>query len=118
MGILHVFFCLADRVADAYWHLRKTVKMEQDGKKGANASIVEFTEKGDGLNHRVTAAHEKKKEILRGCSTSAERDLFDIVSFKQENFVHSWESPEKYYDAILWYVFPCLYYLKGNFFTF
>lgn len=102
MDISCVFFCLVDRVADAYWHLRKIVKVEQDDKKRANATRVEVTEKGDGLEKNATAAQEEKKGISRNCSPSAERNLFDIVSFKQENFVHGRDSPEKYYDAILW----------------
>lgn len=101
MDISYVFFSLADRVADAYWHLRKIVRTEHNEKRRANASRVEVIEKGDGLEKNVTAAEEEKKAISRNCSP-AERNLFDIVSFKQENFVHGRDSPEKYYDAILW----------------
>ncbi|KAH9800864.1 putative RNA methyltransferase [Citrus sinensis] len=90
----------SNRVADAYWHLRKIVRTEHNEKRRANASRVEVIEKGDGLEKNVTAAQEEKKAISRNCSP-AERNLFDIVSFKQENFVHGRDSPEKYYDAIL-----------------
>lgn len=106
MDISYVFFSLADRVADAYWHLRKIVRTEHNEKRRANASRVEVIEKGDGLEKNVTATQEEKKAISRNCSP-AERNLFDIVSFKQENFVHGRDSPEKYYDTILWLVFPC-----------
>lgn len=90
----------SNRVADAYWHLRKIVRTEHNEKRRANASRVEVIEKGDGLEKNVTAAQEEKKAISRNCSP-AERNLFDIVSFKQENFVHGRDSPEKYYDTIL-----------------
>lgn len=88
-------FWFADRVEDAYWHLRKTVKMEQAEKKHAKASRLEIAEKVDGL------VRNEEKGISRDCSSS-ERNLFDIVSFRQENFVHGRDPPEMHYDTILW----------------
>ncbi|KAJ9129508.1 hypothetical protein P3X46_019440 [Hevea brasiliensis] len=90
-----------DRISDAYWHLRKFVRVEHVGKSSTKASTVEVTEKANDSEHCTTSSSAKEKELAKDGLHSAERDLFDIVSFRKENFVQSWCRPEEHYDTIL-----------------
>ncbi|KAK3210662.1 hypothetical protein Dsin_015368 [Dipteronia sinensis] len=90
----------SSRIEDAYWHLRKFVKMEQAEKKCAKASKLDVAEKADDSENGVIASSIKEEVNSRECVPPEERDLSDIVSFRQENFVHSRHTPEKYYDTI------------------
>ncbi|POO00868.1 S-adenosyl-L-methionine-dependent methyltransferase [Trema orientale] len=86
----------SNRIEDAYWHLRKFVKMEQ-----GKASKSKVSENANGLGTNIAASSDiETKQTLRNCS-SQEKDLSDIVSFRQENFVQSRHPPEKHYDTIL-----------------
>lgn len=59
----------------------------------------------DSTNAPLNEKDEEKRGKLRDCSASKERDLFDIVSFQQENFVQSRNpSANTHYDTILWLV--------------
>lgn len=92
----------ADRVEDAYWHLRKIVKMEKDERKCAQASRLDVPGNTDGPQLGVTVMSSAEEEVSKDCSPPVERDLHDIVSFQQENFVHSRHPLEMQYDTILW----------------
>ncbi|KAH7572263.1 hypothetical protein ACOSP7_015329 [Xanthoceras sorbifolium] len=91
----------SSRIEDAHWHLRKFVKMEQAEKKCAKAPKLDVAEKADGSENGVIALSIKEEVNSRDCAPPVERDLSDIVSFRQENFVHSRHTPEKYYDTII-----------------
>lgn len=68
-------------------------------------STVSERENGveDSTNAPLNEKDEEKRGKLRDCSASKERDLFDIVSFQQENFVQSRNpSPNTHYDTVLW----------------
>ncbi|OAY27260.1 probable RNA methyltransferase At5g51130 isoform X2 [Manihot esculenta] len=91
----------SDRISDAYWHLRKFVRAERVQKSGAKASIVKVTEKVNDLESCANPSSDEKQEIARDSSHSEEGDLFDIVSFRKENFVQSWCQREEQYDTIL-----------------
>jgi 7SK snRNA methylphosphate capping enzyme len=91
-----------DRIEDGYWHLKKFAK-QRNGKTYAKASKLEVARSANGSEQSVTASlNEEMKEMSRDYSPSTERDLFDIVSFRQENFVQSRCPPDKHYDTILW----------------
>ncbi|XP_062147667.1 probable RNA methyltransferase At5g51130 isoform X2 [Alnus glutinosa] len=92
----------SNRIEDSYWHLKKFVKMESAQKTHAKASKLAIAESANGPEQSDTAAsNEETKEISRDCSPSMKRDLYDIVSFRQENFVQSRHPREKQYDTIL-----------------
>ena len=92
---------MPDRIEDGYWHLKKFAK-QRNGKTYAKASKLEVAGSANGSEQSVTASpNEEMKEMSRDYSPSTERDLFDIVSFRQENFVQSRCPPEKKYDTIL-----------------
>ncbi|EEF48209.1 S-adenosylmethionine-dependent methyltransferase, putative [Ricinus communis] len=91
----------SDRIADAYWHLRKFARAGGAGKSSPKASKMEVTEKINGSEHCATLSSVERKDIANGVH-SEDRDLFSIVSFKKENFIQSWCRPEEQYDTILW----------------
>lgn len=94
---------MLDRIEDSYWHLKKFVKLESARKTHAKSSKLEVAENANGPEQSVTASsNEETKGISRDCSPSMKRDLGDIVSFRQENFVQSRHPREKQYDTILW----------------
>ncbi|XP_065849179.1 probable RNA methyltransferase At5g51130 [Euphorbia lathyris] len=70
----------SDRIKDAYWHLRKS--MREIGKISTKASELNVT------------------KDMKGSHPDA-IDLFDIVSFRKENFVQSQLREEEQYDTIL-----------------
>lgn len=91
----------SNRIEDAYWHLRKFAKMDEFEKKQGRTSRSKVSEDANGLgNNAAASSDDETKQSLRSCS-SEERDLFDIVSFQQENFVQSRHPQEKHYDTIL-----------------
>ncbi|CAI0390163.1 unnamed protein product [Linum tenue] len=88
------------RISDAYWHLRKFSR-EHSGSSSTKISKEEVKEK---LNASMLIAHAvpgDDKETKKDSSFSKTRNLFDVVSFRQENFVDSRHSYEKQYDTIL-----------------
>ncbi|EXC15873.1 7SK snRNA methylphosphate capping enzyme [Morus notabilis] len=92
----------SNRIEDAYWHLRKFAKMDEFEKKQGRTSRSKVSEDANGLgNNAAASSDDETKQSLRSCS-SEERDLSDIVSFQQENFVQSRHPQEKHYDTILW----------------
>ncbi|XP_044463518.1 probable RNA methyltransferase At5g51130 [Mangifera indica] len=92
----------SNRVEDAYWHLRKIVKMEKDQRKRAQASRSDVPGNTDGSQLGVTVmSSTEKEEVSKDCSTPVERDLHDIVSFQQENFVQSQHPLQIQYDTIM-----------------
>ncbi|XP_059432865.1 probable RNA methyltransferase At5g51130 isoform X2 [Corylus avellana] len=92
----------SNRIQDSYWHLKKFVKLESARKTHAKSSKLEVTESANGPEQSVTASsNEETKGISRDCSPSMKRDLYDIVSFREENFVQSRHPREKQYDTIL-----------------
>lgn len=92
-----------DRVEDAHWNLRKILRKESAGKMHSNTSKIEAVERANGLHDCTSASsNEQTKDISRDFSTCKEKDLSDIVSFQQENFVQSWCPPQdKSYHTIL-----------------
>lgn len=78
------------------------MRAERVQKSGAKASIVKVTEKVNDLESCANPSSDEKQEIARDSSHSEEGDLFDIVSFRKENFVQSWCQREEQYDTILW----------------
>ncbi|CAI0390104.1 unnamed protein product [Linum tenue] len=88
------------RISDAYWHLRKILR-EHSGSSSTKIFKEEVKEK---LNASKLIAHvvpRDDKETKKDSSFSETRNLFDVVSFRQENFVDSRHSHEKQYDTIL-----------------
>ncbi|XP_054804292.1 probable RNA methyltransferase At5g51130 isoform X2 [Prosopis cineraria] len=95
-------------VQDAYWNLRKAVKLESSGKKPANASKlrVEYHPDGNLEQSVAVSSSEEPKEVSREPSSMdnrnlEDRNLFDVVSFQRDNIVKSHHSSEKCYDTIL-----------------
>lgn len=95
-------FYISDRVQDAYWHLKKLLRIEKARKIPGNASKLEVGETANGSDCSIKGSpNEETKDSPRNCS-SEEIDLLDIVSFRKEDFVNSRDPPNKHYDTILW----------------
>ncbi|GMN50583.1 hypothetical protein TIFTF001_019740 [Ficus carica] len=85
-----------NRIEDAYWHLRKFAKMDKTEKMHGKTFGLKVSENASGLGNNTAASlDDETRQNLWSCS-SEERDLFDIVSFQQENFVHSLLSVSKW----------------------
>ncbi|KAL1325715.1 hypothetical protein HN51_035777 [Arachis hypogaea] len=101
----------SDRVEDAYWNLRKAVRLKSTGNKRAKPSKLEDKDHADNSedkdhadnseNSATVSSNEDAKGISKDILSSEQSDLFDIVSFKRENFVQSRHPPGKQYDTIL-----------------
>ena len=72
------------------------------GKTSANASKLDVADKFNGSVDPAAPSSAEKGDISKDGLPSEERDLFDIVSFRKENFVLSRFRPEEQYDTILW----------------
>uniref|UniRef100_A0A803NT51 RNA methyltransferase n=1 Tax=Cannabis sativa TaxID=3483 RepID=A0A803NT51_CANSA len=92
----------SNRIEDAYWHLRKFVKIDSAGKIHGKDSKSKDSEDANGLGNNITASSDEETKQNLKISTTLPKNLSDIVSFRQENFVQSRYPPEKFYDAILW----------------
>ncbi|XVE70466.1 hypothetical protein DITRI_Ditri10aG0074600 [Diplodiscus trichospermus] len=86
-------------IEDAFWYLRKVVKMESAQKKQASDSNVTAVQEVNRSEKCSNLSNESNKGSSH--DSSGERDLSDIVSFRRENFVQSRHPPDKYYDTIL-----------------
>ncbi|KAM6583224.1 hypothetical protein CsatB_010226 [Cannabis sativa] len=91
----------SNRIEDAYWHLRKFVKIDSAGKIHGKDSKSKDSEDANGLGNNITASSDEETKQNLKTSTTLPKNLSDIVSFRQENFVQSRHPPEKFYDAIL-----------------
>ncbi|CAI9100403.1 OLC1v1037398C1 [Oldenlandia corymbosa var. corymbosa] len=89
-----------DRVEDAKWTLRKFVRTSK--KKSATDKST-AGEEGNQPDNLVTKSQSESSRCDSECSTtSAGRDLFDMVSFEKGNFVRNWSSPaNKLYHTIV-----------------
>ncbi|KAK7319967.1 hypothetical protein RJT34_04696 [Clitoria ternatea] len=92
----------SDRVKDAYWNLKKNVRLKTTGNKPVKAPKLQDKEQADDSGNSVTTlSNVDTKEISQEHPSSELVDLFKVVSFKQENFVQSWHPPGKQFDTIL-----------------
>ncbi|GAV90006.1 Methyltransf_4 domain-containing protein/Bin3 domain-containing protein [Cephalotus follicularis] len=91
----------SSRIEDAHWHLRKSVRMDNSKKKSAKTSELEVAKRENDSDPNSALLIEEILENSSDCCPSRKRDLFDIVSFQQENFVKSQLPPGKHYDTIL-----------------
>ncbi|KAK6941484.1 RNA methyltransferase bin3, C-terminal [Dillenia turbinata] len=91
-----------DRIEDAHWHLRKFARQQRGNvpSKGHKSEVSVIT---DVVRcSQLASLDEEKSEILNDQSASTKRDLFDVVAFRKENFVQSWQLPPgRYYDTIM-----------------
>ncbi|XP_022755002.1 probable RNA methyltransferase At5g51130 isoform X2 [Durio zibethinus] len=87
-------------IEDAFWCLRKFVKMESAQKKQASDSNAKAVQEVNRSEQCSTLSSEGTSKSSSHHS-SEERDLSDIVSFRRENFVQSHRPLDKYYDTIL-----------------
>ncbi|THG21479.1 hypothetical protein TEA_021197 [Camellia sinensis var. sinensis] len=94
--------CNIDRVQDAYWNLRRTVKTNTR-KIPPKTSKLEDAGGVNGVQNSVTNLEtEETRESLMNCSSLQGKDLLNIVTFRKENFVQNWWPPEdKCYHTIL-----------------
>ncbi|KAJ8446510.1 hypothetical protein Cgig2_027472 [Carnegiea gigantea] len=90
-----------DRINDAEWHLRNIVRKEEKaGKDHSKSSKEEGVERVNGTEPAETCSSNQRN--LGMGNNSVERKLFDMVSFRCENFVSSWRAlPLKHYDTIV-----------------
>ena len=87
---------MLDRVEDAYWNLRKTVRLKSTGNKPVKASKLQDKDHADDSENSVTTLlNVKTEEISKEHSSSEQIDLLKIVSFKRENFVQTQHPPGK-----------------------
>ena len=96
---IYIYIYIPDRVSDAYWHLRKFARTENVEKNSTKVTRLEVKNKVNGAKRSASASSVETKE---DSSASSKGDLFDVVSFRQENFVQSQRPSEKQYDTILW----------------
>ncbi|CAN4097445.1 unnamed protein product [Withania somnifera] len=89
------------RIQDAYWTLRKIVRSS----RAEPAGFAKSTESKNVAGIENHVAESPKKRSSTDCTEShnvQEANLFDIVSFKKENFIHNWHPGEnKSYDTII-----------------
>ncbi|KAL2342543.1 hypothetical protein Fmac_003828 [Flemingia macrophylla] len=87
-----------DRVQDAYWNLRKTVRLASTGNKHVKSSKLQDKDHADDSGNSLSSVDTKgvSKE-----HSSGKIDLSNVVSFKRENFVQSRHPPGNHYDTIL-----------------
>ncbi|XP_056692969.1 probable RNA methyltransferase At5g51130 isoform X2 [Spinacia oleracea] len=89
-----------DRINDALWRIRKTIREEKAGNGivvPSKSKVVKVMNESEGDKTCSTSAKDDETE-----TSSAERNLLDVVSFRSENFVTSWSSlPLKHYDTIV-----------------
>ncbi|XP_027342794.1 probable RNA methyltransferase At5g51130 isoform X2 [Abrus precatorius] len=91
----------SDRVEDAHWNLRKTVRLKSSGNKHVKTSELQDKDHTADSGNRAVLSNVDTKEISTEHSSLVQIDLFNIVSFKRENFVQSRHPPGKHYDTIL-----------------
>ncbi|KAG5559309.1 hypothetical protein RHGRI_009001 [Rhododendron griersonianum] len=83
----------ADRIEDAHWNLRKTVKMSTRAVQ-SKPTKLEDSERMNGVQHHVT-------EVQSG-ETRNGKDLSHIVTFQKGNFVKDWRPPEDSLSVAKW----------------
>lgn len=84
--------------------MRQAVRLESSAKKPVNASKLRAEDCPDGnVEQSVTvSSNEEPIDISRESSSTEDRNLLDVVSFRQQDIVKNHHSPEKRYDTILW----------------
>lgn len=82
------------RVGDAQWHLRNFVRKQN------HAKLVEKKSSSGGGG--ADGSEEQSISLANGDIKTETKDLFKIVSFQKENFVHTRNLDENRYDTILW----------------
>ncbi|CAF2138218.1 BnaA02g11410D [Brassica napus] len=88
----------SSRVGDAQWHLRNFVRKQNHAKPGEKKST---SVAADGVVH---GSEEQSVSLSNGeakTGSGETKDLFQIVSFQKENFVHTRNLDENRYDTIL-----------------
>ncbi|CAH8305977.1 unnamed protein product [Eruca vesicaria subsp. sativa] len=85
----------SSRVGDAQWHLRNFVRKQNHAKAGEKKSSSDGVVHGSELQSISLSNGEVKT------SSAEARDLFQIVSFQKENFVHTRSLDKNRYDTIL-----------------
>ena len=81
----------------ARWRLRSFVRTQTSAKPGEKKT---HSGGADG-------SEEQSIPLSSGSSSAETKDLFQIVSFQKENFVHTRNLDENRYDTIIWYIpFP------------
>ncbi|XP_048134159.1 probable RNA methyltransferase At5g51130 isoform X2 [Rhodamnia argentea] len=92
----------SNRIEDAYWNLRKTVRMQSAGKSHSKTcqSGPEERPDDDAQNLSMSKYGETGKSTKNQC-LSEKRDLDEIVSFRKENFVLARADAHESYDTIL-----------------
>lgn len=82
-----------DRIQDAHWNLRRTVKMST-GAVQPKPTKLEDSEGMNGVQHTVTEVQSEE--------TRSGKDLSHVVTFEKGNFVKDWWAPkDKLYHTII-----------------
>ncbi|PSS20853.1 RNA methyltransferase [Actinidia chinensis var. chinensis] len=91
-----------DRVEEAYWNLRRIVKMSTPTIPPKTTKLEDAAGVNDA-QHSVTELRSgETMESLRNFSSLQEKDLLNIVTFRKGNFVQNWRPPEdKSYHTII-----------------
>ncbi|KAJ4950720.1 hypothetical protein NE237_027552 [Protea cynaroides] len=89
-------------IETANWNLRRSAKMDNASCKFSNANRSKVSEETNALEHSGTASlNEGAANLLRDSNPSQEPNIFDVVSFREENFVLSRQRCSEAYDTIL-----------------
>ncbi|KAF8036295.1 hypothetical protein BT93_C2120 [Corymbia citriodora subsp. variegata] len=92
----------SNRIEDAHWHLRKTVRMQCAGKSDSKTLQSGAEERPDNDAQELGMSKDREtRKCTKNHSLSEKRDLFEIVSFRRENFVLAWTDAHESYDTIL-----------------
>ncbi|TYG59713.1 hypothetical protein ES288_D07G008500v1 [Gossypium darwinii] len=87
-------------IEEAFWYLRKFVKMEFAEKKNTNNTNVKAVQDVNESEQCTNKSSNEGADKGSSHQSSCERNLSDIVTFRQENFVRS-RPHDKQYDTIL-----------------
>ncbi|KAJ4839882.1 hypothetical protein Tsubulata_003189 [Turnera subulata] len=91
-----------DRITDAEWHLRKFMRLKNANVTKSTASRLEVVDNANYSEHSATTSSSEGKENARDCLPSEGRQLSDVVSFQQENFVHTRCPSESHLSVTKW----------------
>ncbi|KAJ0243067.1 RNA methyltransferase [Hirschfeldia incana] len=85
----------SSRVGDAQWHLKNFVRKQN------HAKLAEKKSSSDGVVHGSKEVSISLSNGEANTGSAEAKDLFQIVSFQKENFVHTRNLDENRFDTIL-----------------
>lgn len=92
----------SNRIEDAHWILRKAARMQSAGKSDSKTLESRAEERPDDYAQDLNLSKDgETRKCTKNHSFSEKRDLFEVVSFRRENFVLARADAHESYDTIL-----------------